>query len=93
MHTPEFFIDLFEAIPPERWSTLRDGGEGRTDVAGHLGAQKFQHHGAVPLAAELMELLKPMGHLLDINDFHYHLGDDPRERILVALENILGSMD
>jgi hypothetical protein len=92
-YTVDYFIKKFTAIPDELWCVNHyRTSHGQRCASGWCG--KTIHRTTV----ESLALNRLMGHFLNhtegINDnfcdSYSHLGDTPKERILVALENIKG---
>lgn len=85
-----YFIAKFEAIPVEFWNVgaFRDNDETYKRCAlGHCGVTQDRVLGSTnDEARALIELLHPMGRVVDINDGVKHDKlSTPKERILAAL--------
>lgn len=101
LKTASDFIRFFRAIPDEKWrddGILNDGI--RACAMGHLRSCFYLRR--EPNQNRLTELIDeaygkkpyPFATVFDINNGrpeYRHLGSTPRERILVALENIRGA--
>lgn len=89
----DYFIKKFEAIPDDKWTikTYKDGK--KCCALGHCGVKGFKY---TEEAEKLSKLFTENGLIvIYVNDNVYyeysHLGDTPKERILVALYNIKGA--
>ena len=95
-YTVDYFIEKFEKIPPEKWTTgqyVSDNDRECCCALGHCGIRNINGLHVASHSPEAMALTKLFNNSLVhcINDSAIEYGNTPKERILNKLKEIKSS--